>query len=259
VGQEVTVEILEVDLDRERVSLSLKATQEDPWQVFARTHAIGQVARARSPSSFRSVRSCASRTASRASCTSRSCPSKHVELAEQVVSVGEEVFVKVIDIDLERRRISLSLKQANESVDPDGTEFDPALYGMPPSTTRTASTSTPRASTPRPVPGRRASTLSARPGSRSTPLPRPLGGAQGAQGRRGRGRRRRRLRGAQSFSSDSAGAGTSPTTRPSRLCASLGRQRVAAFHQERAVTSPSGGWRPVPRLRVRAGRSASDV
>ena len=56
---------------------------------------------------------------------------KHVELAEQVVSVGEEVFVKVIDIDLERRRISLSLKQANEGVDPEGTEFDPALYGMP--------------------------------------------------------------------------------------------------------------------------------
>jgi ribosomal protein S1 len=55
---------------------------------------------------------------------------KHVELAEQVVSVGEEVFVKVIDIDLERRRISLSLKQANEGVDPEGTEFDPALYGM---------------------------------------------------------------------------------------------------------------------------------
>ena len=32
VGQPVTVEVLEVDLDRERVSLSLKATQEDPWQ-----------------------------------------------------------------------------------------------------------------------------------------------------------------------------------------------------------------------------------
>ncbi len=55
---------------------------------------------------------------------------KHVELAEQVVAVGDEVFVKVIDIDLERRRISLSLKQANEGVDPEGTEFDPALYGM---------------------------------------------------------------------------------------------------------------------------------
>ncbi|MGO2608188.1 MAG: 30S ribosomal protein S1, partial [Brachybacterium tyrofermentans] len=43
-----------------------------------------------------------------------------------------DVFVKVIDIDLERRRISLSLKQANEGVDPEGddTTFDPALYGM---------------------------------------------------------------------------------------------------------------------------------
>ena len=43
VGQEVTVEVLDVDMDRERVSLSLKATQEDPWQHFARTHTIGQV------------------------------------------------------------------------------------------------------------------------------------------------------------------------------------------------------------------------
>ncbi|MFM7990517.1 MAG: S1 RNA-binding domain-containing protein, partial [Candidatus Fonsibacter sp.] len=31
VGQEVTVEVLEVDMERERVSLSLKSTQEDPW------------------------------------------------------------------------------------------------------------------------------------------------------------------------------------------------------------------------------------
>src|SRR6201999_2688686 len=43
VGQEVTVEVLDVDMDRERVSLSLKATQEDPWQHFALTHQIGQI------------------------------------------------------------------------------------------------------------------------------------------------------------------------------------------------------------------------
>ncbi|MDX6320517.1 MAG: small subunit ribosomal protein, partial [Propionibacteriaceae bacterium] len=43
VGQEVTVEVLDVDMDRERVSLSLKATQEDPWRQFARTHAIAQI------------------------------------------------------------------------------------------------------------------------------------------------------------------------------------------------------------------------
>ena len=43
VGTPVTVEVLEVDMDRERVSLSLKATQEDPWQTFARLHQIGQI------------------------------------------------------------------------------------------------------------------------------------------------------------------------------------------------------------------------
>jgi len=55
---------------------------------------------------------------------------RHVELPEQVVAADEEVFVKIIDIDLERRRISLSIKQANEGVDPAGEDFDPALYGM---------------------------------------------------------------------------------------------------------------------------------
>jgi len=44
--------------------------------------------------------------------------------------VGEEVFVKVIDIDLDRRRISLSLKQANEGAPLTDEEFDPAQYGM---------------------------------------------------------------------------------------------------------------------------------
>ena len=130
VGQEVTVEILEVDLDRERVSLSLKATQEDPWQVFARTHAIGQVAPGKVTKlvPFGAFVRVADGIEGLVHISELS--GKHVELAEQVVSVGEEVFVKVIDIDLERRRISLSLKQANEGVDPDGTEFDPALYGM---------------------------------------------------------------------------------------------------------------------------------
>jgi small subunit ribosomal protein S1 len=56
-----------------------------------------------------------------------------VEIPEQVVQVGEEIFVKIIDIDLDRRRISLSLKQANEGTigEAVGDEFDPTLYGMP--------------------------------------------------------------------------------------------------------------------------------
>jgi small subunit ribosomal protein S1 len=57
---------------------------------------------------------------------------RHVEIPEQVVQVSDEIFVKVIDIDLERRRISLSLKQANEGLTGDSTvdQFDPTLYGM---------------------------------------------------------------------------------------------------------------------------------
>lgn len=131
VGQEVAVEVLEVDMDRERVSLSLKATQEDPWQAFARTHAIGQIA----PGSvtklvpFGAFVRVADGIEGLVHISELS--DKHIELAEQVVSSGQQVFVKIIDIDLERRRISLSLKQANEGVDPEGSEFDPALYGMP--------------------------------------------------------------------------------------------------------------------------------
>ena len=55
---------------------------------------------------------------------------RHVEIPEQVVQVNDDVLVKIIDIDLERRRISLSLKQANEGVDVSADDFDPTLYGM---------------------------------------------------------------------------------------------------------------------------------
>ncbi|MFM5967583.1 MAG: 30S ribosomal protein S1, partial [Micrococcales bacterium] len=130
IGQEVTVEVLEVDQERERVSLSLKATQEDPWQVFARTHAIGQYAPGKVTKlvPFGAFVRVADGIEGLVHISELS--SKHIELAEQVVSVNQDVFVKVIDIDLERRRISLSLKQANEEVDPEGTDFNPALYGM---------------------------------------------------------------------------------------------------------------------------------
>ncbi|MBT1017709.1 30S ribosomal protein S1 [Canibacter sp. lx-72] len=130
VGQEVTVEVLSVEIDRERVSLSLKATQEDPWQVFARSHAIGQITPGKVTKlvPFGAFVRVADGIEGLVHISELSA--SHVELAEQVVSVGDEAFVKIIDIDLERRRISLSLKQANEGVDPEGTEFDPALYGM---------------------------------------------------------------------------------------------------------------------------------
>ena len=130
VGNEVTVEVLEVDFDRERVSLSLKKTQEDPWQAFARTHAIGQVVPGKVTKLVPFGAFVRVEDGIEGLVHISELAQRHVEVPEQVAKVGDEVFVKVIDIDLERRRISLSLKQANEGVDPSSEDFDPSLYGM---------------------------------------------------------------------------------------------------------------------------------
>jgi|SRR5579875_3596111 small subunit ribosomal protein S1 len=132
VGMPVTVEVLDVDLDRERVSLSLKSTQEDPWQLFARTHSLGQVVPGKVTKlvpfgAFVRVEDGIEGLVHISELSDR-----HVEIPEQVVQVGDEIFVKIIDIDLERRRISLSLKQALEGVESTSPEqFDPTVYGMP--------------------------------------------------------------------------------------------------------------------------------
>ncbi|MFK5635373.1 MULTISPECIES: 30S ribosomal protein S1 [unclassified Ornithinimicrobium] len=127
VGDEVTVEVLDVDMDRERVSLSLKATLEDPWQTFARTHAIGQVVPGKVTKLVPFGAFVRVEDGIEGLVHISELAERHVELPEQIVTVGGDVFVKVIDIDLERRRISLSLKQANDAVTGD---FDPTLYGM---------------------------------------------------------------------------------------------------------------------------------
>jgi small subunit ribosomal protein S1 len=129
VGTEVTVEVLDVDMDRERVSLSLKATQEDPWQHFARTHAIGQVVPGKVTKLVPFGAFVRVEDGIEGLVHISELAERHVELPEQVVNVGDEIFVKVIDIDLERRRISLSLKQANDQAVA-ASEFDPTLYGM---------------------------------------------------------------------------------------------------------------------------------
>ena len=130
VGMPVTVEVLEVDMDRERVSLSLKATQEDPWQTFARLHQIGQIVPGKVTKLVPFGAFVRVGDGIEGLVHVSELAERHVEIPEQVVSIGDDVMVKVIDIDLERRRVSLSLKQANEGVDVAADEFDPSLYGM---------------------------------------------------------------------------------------------------------------------------------
>ena len=114
VGDEIEVQVLEVDLERERISLSLKATQQDPWQEFANNHRVGELVYGRVTKlvpfgSFLQVGEGIEGLVHISEMAAH-----HVDLPEQVVTPGEELWVKIIDLDLQRRRISLSIKQAAE-------------------------------------------------------------------------------------------------------------------------------------------------
>ena len=114
IGDEVTVQVLEVDFSRERISLSLKATQQDPWQEFAGSHEIGQLVYGRITKlvPFGAFVQVGDGIEGLVHISELSA--HHVESAEQVVTPGEELWVKIIDLDLARRRISISVKQAAE-------------------------------------------------------------------------------------------------------------------------------------------------
>jgi small subunit ribosomal protein S1 len=108
------VQVLDVDFDRERISLSLKATQQDPWQEFASSHEVGQLVYGRVTKlvPFGAFVQVGDGIEGLVHISEMS--THHVEAPEQVVTPGEELWVKIIDLDLARRRISLSIKQAAE-------------------------------------------------------------------------------------------------------------------------------------------------
>src|SRR5437016_9642880 len=114
VGQEVDVEVLDVDLDRERVSLSLKATQEDPWREFERKYKAGEVINGQITKlvPFGAFVRVADGIEGLVHISELS--NEHVDSPEQVVQVGDQVRVKVVDVDVSRRRISLSIKRVSE-------------------------------------------------------------------------------------------------------------------------------------------------
>jgi small subunit ribosomal protein S1 len=114
VGDEIEVQVLDVDLSKERISLSLKATQQDPWQEFATNHRVGELVYGRVTKlvPFGAFVQVGEGIEGLVHISEMS--EAHVDLPEQVVTPGEELWVKIIDLDLQRRRISLSIKQAAE-------------------------------------------------------------------------------------------------------------------------------------------------
>ena len=111
-GDKVTVKVLEVDRDRERISLSMRQTREDPWESFSSAHQVGDV-----------VDGAVTKTVPFGAFVSvtdgveglvhvSEIAMHHVESPELELSVGQAVKVKITEIDGDRRRISLSIKQA---------------------------------------------------------------------------------------------------------------------------------------------------
>jgi len=108
------VQVLDGDLDRERITLSLKSTQQDTGQEFATTHRVGELVYGRVTKlvPFGAFVQVGDGIEGLVHISEMSA--HHVDLPEQVVTPGEELWVKIIDLDLQRRRISLSIKQAAE-------------------------------------------------------------------------------------------------------------------------------------------------
>ena len=124
VGQEVEVEVLDVDLDRERVSLSLKATQEDPWKEFERKYSAGEIIDGQVTKlvPFGAFVRVAAGIEGLVHISEIS--EQHIETPESVLSVGDEVRVKVIEVDVPRRRISLSMRQVGGAMPRPASEIE---------------------------------------------------------------------------------------------------------------------------------------
>ena len=120
VGQEVQVKVLDIQRDRQRVSLGLKQTQEDPWKSLIDAHKVGdimhgQVTKLVSFGAFVQISDGIEGLVHISELAGH-----HVEKPEEVVSVGDEIDVKVIEIDGQRRRLSLSIKRLKEEEEGEG-------------------------------------------------------------------------------------------------------------------------------------------
>ncbi len=112
VGDEVQVRVLEVDLDRERISLSVRQTRDDPWEEFAKSHSIGSVVAGKVTKTVPFGAFVSVTDGVEGLVHVSEIASHHVESPEMELSVGQAVQVKITEVDEDRRRISLSIKQA---------------------------------------------------------------------------------------------------------------------------------------------------
>ncbi|MFY9264499.1 MAG: 30S ribosomal protein S1 [Solirubrobacterales bacterium] len=111
IGDVVSVKVLDIDHDRQRISLGLKQTQEDPWQKVIDTHHVGDVLEGSVTKivSFGAFVEIYNGVEGLVHISELS--EQHVENPRQVLNEGDMVRVRILEIDTERRRLSLSAKQ----------------------------------------------------------------------------------------------------------------------------------------------------
>ena len=114
VGEDVKVKVLEVDRDRERISLGLKQTRKDPWQEVVESVEVGAQIQGRVTKlvSFGAFVEVAEGVEGLIHISELA--EHHVETPDEIVRSGDEVDARIIDVDARRRRLSLSLRPKKE-------------------------------------------------------------------------------------------------------------------------------------------------
>jgi small subunit ribosomal protein S1 len=113
IGQTVRVKVLDIDRDRQRISLGLKQTQEDPWQRVLDTYGSGDVLEGKVTKVVAFGAFVEIVPGVEGLVHISELAEHHVESPSEVVEPGAEVRVRILEIDDERRRISLSIKRVD--------------------------------------------------------------------------------------------------------------------------------------------------
>jgi len=111
IGQTVEVKVLDIDRDRQRISLGLKQTQSDPWQQVLDAYNEGDVVEGKVTKVVTFGAFVEIMPGVEGLVHISELAQHHVENPREVVSQGDQVQAKIIEVDAERRRLSLSLKR----------------------------------------------------------------------------------------------------------------------------------------------------
>jgi small subunit ribosomal protein S1 len=111
IGDTVRIKVLDIDRDRQRISLGLKQTQEDPWQRVISTHRPGDVLEGSVTKVVAFGAFVEILPGVEGLVHISELADHHVENPSEVVEPGSKLNVKILEIDEERRRLSLSIKR----------------------------------------------------------------------------------------------------------------------------------------------------